>query len=115
MKTEYFINARSFAAPFVSDNWSEYIKSDSPRAALEQLAKNCTHPAGLFAAECYASADDFHKGKPFLAEWLSNHVREQQRLTKEKGTYSYFGHGPGDFEINGERHKIQNPKEGSVT
>lgn len=110
----YFIFARSFAAPFFSDDSTHYIEASGPQEALEELALKYTHPAGLYAAEAWANADAYHKGERPLARWLSNHEQAKQQLTKDKSAYSYMGHGPGDFEINRERHKIENPKGGSV-
>jgi len=49
-----------------------------------------------------------------LAKWLCNHEIEKMRLTADKGAYSYFGHEPGHFDIDGKRHVVENPKEGRV-
>lgn len=114
MKTEYFILANSFAAPFFSDTSTSFESADTPEKALEQFAKNYKHPAGLFAAVCYESADAYHKDKPPLAEWLSNHAIEKEKIMEKTGGISYLGHGPGDFEINGKRYHVENPKEGRV-
>lgn len=113
-KREYFIRANSFAAPFFSDESSGYMMASTPQEALEKYAKAYKHPCGLYAAACYESADALHKGKEPLARWLSNHEQEKQRITKGMGSYSLLGHAPGDFEVNGVRHKIKNPKGGSV-
>lgn len=113
-KREYFIRANSFAAPFFSDESSGYVTASTPEEALEKYAMEYKHPCGLYAAACYDSADALHKGKEPLARWLSNHEQEKQRITKGMGSYSMLGHAPGDFEINGVRHKIKNPKGGSV-
>lgn len=113
--TEYFINARSFAAPFVSDTDTSYESAESPQAALNAYAARYNHPAGLYAAEAYDSADAYHKRVKPLAQWLCNHEQARQRLTTAiGGAYSYLGNAPGDFEINGERHVIADPKGGSV-
>jgi len=111
---EFFIRANSFAAPFFSDTWDEYVQAETAEAALTKFAKECSHPAGLYSANAYDSADDFHKGKKSLAQWLCNHEAEKQRLTKSLGSYSYLGHEPGRFEINGELHIAEKPKEGKV-
>ncbi len=111
---EFFIVANSFAAPFFSDMTTDFQKATSPGKALEEFAKRYKHPAGLFAAGVYASAEDYHKGEKPLAKWVCNHEIEKERLTKDKGSYSYFGHGPGDFEINGVRHHVDSPKSGRV-
>lgn len=70
--TEYFIVANSFAAPFVSDTSNTYVTADTPEDALYDFAEDYGHPFGLYSANAYASADDFHKGKEPLARWRSN-------------------------------------------
>jgi hypothetical protein len=112
--TEYFVVADSFAAPFVSDRTEKHVIHDTPESALECFAETYRHPAGLYAASLYASADAYHKGADPLARWLCNHEIEKRRLTEPLAGYSYLGHGPGDFEINGVRHRIENPKGGQL-
>lgn len=111
---EYFICANSFAAPFFSDDSTDYVDAPSPKLALEKFASEYDHPAGLYAAVCYDSADAFHKGREPLAKWLCNHEIEKTRLTKDLGSYSYRGDGPGRFEIDGVLHTVENPKAGRV-
>jgi len=113
--SKYFIFSYSFAAPFFSDSETSYVKADSPQQALEKYAKNYKHPAGLFSAACYASADAYHKkpNKP-LAKWLCNHQIEIERLTKHLGAYSYRGIAPGKFEIDGKVHNVNKPRAGRV-
>ena len=112
---EYFIYAQSFAAPFFSDTCEAYVSAESPATALEKYVLDFKHPAGLYAANCYASADAMHKGSKPLAQWLCNHEAEKQRLTKDLGCYAYRGHGPGEFEIDDKRVTVPNPKGGRVT
>jgi hypothetical protein len=111
---EYFIMATSFAAPFFSDTSDGYVTAETPEAALERFAADYRHPCGLYAAVCYASADAYHKGETPLARWLSNHELAIQRLKPKGSGYGYLGHGPGDFEIDGVRHRIEDPKGGRV-
>lgn len=111
---EYFIVAESFAAPFVSDRSEQFVIHDTPESALSCFAETYKHPAGLYSANCYASADAYHKGEDPLVRWLCNHEIEKQKITKPLGAYSYLGHGPGDFEINRVRYKIDNPKGGQI-
>jgi hypothetical protein len=111
---EFFVATASFAAPFVSDHGHQFVESESPREALEKVAAEYRHPAGLYAANCYTSADAFHKGETPLARWLCNHEQEKQRLTANLPSYSYRGNGPGDFDIGGVRHTVGDPKGGSV-
>lgn len=114
VEPEWFIHANSFAAPFVSDSSSGFVRADTAEQALEKFAAEYDHPCGLYAAAVYRSADDYYKNVDPLARWLCNHELERQRLTNDLGGYSMLGHGPGDFEINGERHKVENPKQGKV-
>ena len=111
---EFYIETRSFAAPFFSDEDYFYIKAKTPVGALKKCVKQYTHPCGLYAALAFGSADDEKRGKEPLARWLCNHEIEKMRLTKKTDGYSYFGHGPGDFEIDGYRVKVDNPKDGRV-
>lgn len=111
---EFFVFANSFAAPFCSDTSTEYVAAENPAEALAQFAKDYRHPAGLFFAACWASADDYHKGKPALAEWKSNRVLAEERAKEGKGGYSFCGHGPGHFEIDGKHVSVDDPKGGRV-
>lgn len=113
-RQEYFIVARSFAAPFVSDNSTGFAQGSSPESAMEAFARTYSHPAGLYAAEVYTNANAYHKGEKPLAQWLCHHEQAKQRLTNGLGSYSYLGHAPGSFEINGTAHTIDDPKAGSI-
>lgn len=112
--SEYFIDARSFAAPFVSDSSTHYVTADSPQAALEKFAKQYRHPCGLYAADCYARADDLHKGRKALARWLCNRAAEEVRVTAKLGSYMFRCNGADSFEVNGRRYNVENPKQGAV-
>lgn len=103
---EYFIYAQSFAAPFFSDSSTDFVKAETPNEALEIFAKEYRHPTGLYSAGFFESSDDYHKGKSPIARWLCNHEIEKQKLTGD-GSYSYRGNAPGDFEINGKRHIVE--------
>lgn len=111
---EYFITANSFAAPFVSDTSDKFVVAETPRAALEQFAAAYTHPAGLYAAECYTDANAFKKGEKPLARWRSNHARRIEAVTRDKGSYGFEGHGPGSFTIDGRHITVENPQAGSI-
>lgn len=108
-RVEYFIVANSFAAPFVSDRSEGFQEAESAAAALELFAKQYSHPAHLFAADAFESATDFHKGKPALARWLSNHEIAREDATKNLGASSYEGIKPGRFKINGELIVVEKP------
>jgi hypothetical protein len=107
--TEWFVVAASFAAPFISDPSTHFVTAASPEAALEQLTLEYRHPAGLYAAQVYASAEAFHKGFKPLATWLSNHAQ-----AIEQGTATITSHGPGDVTIDGKRQRVPDPKAGRV-
>lgn len=111
---EYFIKANSFAAPFFSDDSSSYQKGCNPDDALEQFAREYSHPAGLYAAACYESADAYHKNKKPLARWLCNHEAAKQKATEGRGSYSFLSERPGRFRIDGEWFDVPEPKKGNV-
>jgi hypothetical protein len=110
--TEYYIVAQSFAAPFFSDTSTHWIVAECAEHAINKLRDQYKHPAGLFAALCYLDANAQSKGEKPLAKWLCNHEAEKERLTKDLGSYSYRGEGPGKFQIDGEWHTVENPKGG---
>lgn len=112
--TEFFIHATSFAAPFVGDENTGYITGASPREALEKYAASYTHPCGLYAADCYASADAYHKGEKRVARWLSNKAQTIDREVSQHGAVSVYSAGPDLLEINGKPVAIRDPKQGSV-
>lgn len=109
---EYFITARSFAAPFVSDTSEAYVRGESPLAALRVFVETYRHPCGLYAAECWVSADAYHKRQTALATWRCNHERALRKATRRKGSYSVIGHGPGSFEVDGKLITVEHPKDG---
>lgn len=109
MMAEFYIEANSFAAPFMSDQSHAYIEADTAGAALTQFAADYAHPCGLYAAVAYTSADARNKGEKPLACWLSN---QAQRLEGVTGMVRMDG--PGKGEIDGEAITIDNPKEGSL-
>lgn len=111
---EFYIEQNSFAAPICSDTSHMYVSAENAKKALELAANKYSHPAGLYSAAAYTSSDAKNKGEKPIAIWLCNHESEKQRLTKDADAYSYLGHTVGDFEINGVRHKVENPKSGRV-
>lgn len=111
---EFFIQTNSFAAPIFSDSGSQYVTAETPEAALEKLASEYGHPAGLYAAVCYASADAMHKDQPPLAKWLCNHELVKMERTKDLGCYTFCGYGPGKFVVNGEMIVVPDPKAGQI-
>ena len=112
---KYFIVANSFAAPFVSDTSTTFQEAETPEAALEAYAARYSHPAGLYAAEAYASANDYHKNAKPLAQWLCNHELAKQNATKGKASYSAISHAPGDVEVDDQRISVLDPKGGRIT
>lgn len=111
---EYFIVANSFAAPFVSDQSTHFQEGESPEDALTRFARTYRHPAGLYAANAYESADSYHKNGPIVAKWRSNQASAIAKATEGKGSYSLQSNSPGVFSVDGERHSIENPKGGSL-
>ncbi len=111
---EYFIVSNSFAAPFFSDSSTDYQEAPYAQKALEIFAEKYKHPCGLFSANAYESADAYHKGEKYLAQWLCNQEIEKQRITKKLSGYSFLGHSPGKFRINEKEYSIENPKDGKV-
>ena len=113
---EFFITARSFAAPFFSDQSDSYVEAATPEEALSKFAADYKHPCGLYAAEAWESADQFHKSRDLepLARWKSNHLLAYEAAKEGKSSHSYLGHGPGDFEVNHERVTVDDPTGGHV-
>jgi hypothetical protein len=111
---EFFIRANSFAAPFFSDESTHYVEADTPEAALEALAADYSHPAGLYAAVAYATADAFHKGEEPLAQWLCNKALLIQEQTADKGAASIYSPDAEHVEISGEKFELADPKGGQV-
>jgi len=109
---EYFVFANSFAAPFVSDSSESYVSGASAIEALERFVANYKHPARLYFAAIWRSADDYHKSKPALAKWTCNHELELQRLTKGQAVVAYRSGKPGNMEVNQELHTVKHPFDG---
>lgn len=100
-----FVVARTFAAPFVSETIERYVEGE-PRAAIGALVAQHRDGVGIYAAEAYATADDYHRrGKP-KARWWSN----KALAVKDAG--SIYGRGPGVVEIDGKAVVIDDPKGG---
>jgi hypothetical protein len=111
---EFFVYSNSFAAPFFSDSDESFVKGKTAKEALNNYVKKYNHPCGLYAAQVYKDANAFHKGEKPLYTWLCNHEIEKLRVTKDKSSFSYLGHGPGAFEINGRRIIVDDPKGGKI-
>ena len=111
---EYFIHAESFAAPFCSDTLTRFVEAPTPTEALDQFVHGKPHPCGIYSAVCYTSSDDFHKGKTPLAKYLSNKALALQVATAGKGAYVMQGRGAGAFEVDGQLHRVPNPRDGRV-
>jgi hypothetical protein len=88
---EYFIVATSFAAPFFSDTSKEYHKGSDPEQVLNTFARLYSHPARLFAAYLYPSADAFQKGKKATLTWLSKAAIAQMQGKEVKKKDKYEG------------------------
>ena len=66
---EYFVVSNSFAAPFVSDKQFRYATGSTPQEALESFTEHYTHRRGLYSADLYSSAKDYHQSKPPLLRY----------------------------------------------
>lgn len=82
---EYFIVANSNAAPFVSDTTTHFILAEDPAKAIGGLIAEYTHPMGLYAANVYQDANDYHKNKEPLLQYLSDRAKAIVAEVKEKG------------------------------
>jgi hypothetical protein len=111
---EYFIRAASFAAPFVSDESTDYVEADTPEEALLAFVERYKHPMGLYSADAYASADAYYKDQPRLARWLCNKQRVLDEATSGKSAYSVYSPSADAVEVDGERIEIQDPKGGGI-
>lgn len=108
--SEYFVVTNSFAAPFFSDTDDGFVEADSPKDALEKTARDYRHPAGLYAAACYRSADAYHKGERPLARWLSNRARYIARVKHS----SIYSESAEHVRLDGVDHTIADPYGGAV-
>lgn len=111
---EFFIVSNSFAAPFVSDTGTGFVKANNPEEALETFAAKYSHPCGLYCAVVFNSANDYHKGKKALAQWLCNAEIKKQEVTKNMTAYSVMSESPGRFKINDTWYNVKNPKGGRI-
>jgi len=115
MKTqEFFVTSNSFAAPFFSDSWEGFVKGKNAKDALLSYVRNYKHPAGVYSAAIYASADAYHHNDKPLMRWLCNHELAKAKATAKLSGYSYLGHAPGKFEINGEMITVDDPRDGEI-
>lgn len=112
---EFFAYTNSFAAPFFSDSGTRFVEAGSASEAIRRVVAEYKHPAGLYFAAVFASADAYHKNAKPLATWTCNHELARRALTKDLGSYSMAGHGPGRFEINGTTHRVADPEGGEFS
>lgn len=111
---EYFIVANSFAAPFFSDTDKSFQEASNPEEALLKFKDGYRHPAGLYGAGVWADANAYHKNEKPLARWVCNLALAKEEAAKGKGSYSMLGVSQSEFEIDGVRHKVENPRCGKV-
>lgn len=107
---DYFIHAATFAAPFVSDTITRYIAAETPEAAIDQLVGEYRESVGIYAADAFATADDYHRGRAALARWRSNKALKISEAATP-GSTVYSG-AEGAVEINDELHRIDDPRGG---
>lgn len=110
----FYVETTSFANPKYSEKGGVEVEAEDAKAALLKVAAEYDPVVGLYAAQAYSSADARNNRQRPLAVWICNHELKKSSLTRGINGHMYFGHGPGDFEINGVRHTVENPKEGQV-
>lgn len=104
----FFIVGHTFAAPFVSEEFTKYSEAESAGDALTELAEQMRDHIGLFAGAAYANADAYHKGQDPIASWRSN------KALALEGASSVYSEGPGKAEIDGKATTIEDPKGGRL-
>lgn len=110
--TEFFIDARTFAMPYVSETIQKYVDGVDALAAMEAFI--AAHEGRIFAADLYHSADDYHKqGKP-VARWLCNKEIARAKATEGKASYTYLSLTQRSFEVDGERFFVDDPTGGRL-
>jgi hypothetical protein len=107
---DYFVHAATFAAPFMSETITRYVVADTPQAAIEQLVGEYREGVGIYAADAYATADDYHRARTALARWRSNKALKISEAATP-GSTVYSG-AEGAVEINDELHRIDDPRGG---
>jgi hypothetical protein len=107
---DYFVHAATFAAPFVSEEITRYIAAETPEAAVETLVGEYRESVGIYAADAFATADDYHRGNSALARWRSNKALTIAEAATPGATI-YSG-AEGAVEIGGELHRIDDPRDG---
>lgn len=85
---EFFVWANSNAAPFFSDESTGYVDADDPTSALAIFVNDYSHPAGLYAANVYASADAYHKKEAPLAMFVCDRASAREGLPHDCGTFT---------------------------
>jgi len=74
---QFFVVAESYAAPFVSDSSKQYVHALTPSEALGTFIQAYSHPFGLYSANVYESADDYHQKKEPVAKFRSRDAKIQ--------------------------------------
>jgi len=112
--TRYFVVANSFAAPFVSDTSTGFVRGHDPEAAMERFVAEYSHPAGLYSALLYRDANAYHSGDPPICRWICNHELAMRDAQKDLDGCLVRSNGPGSFEINGRAYSVENPTDGKI-
>jgi hypothetical protein len=73
---EFFFVANSNAAPFFSDTTTGFVKAETAKEALKKAVGEYQHSCGLYALYIHANANDYHKGKQYLARHLSKEAKK---------------------------------------
>lgn len=112
----YFVRANQFHTPGTPFSpLMATVNATTPEAALTQYMASYSGQAGICTANCYDSDAARARNTQPLAVWASNHESERQRLTKGLPGHGFAMYAPGDFEIDGQRHTVANPKGGRTT
>lgn len=73
---EFFVVARSKAAPFVSDTDTYFVEAEDADDAVSKAVADYSHPFGLYALGVWTSADAYHKGEKTVGDWRSKEALE---------------------------------------
>ena len=99
---EFYITARSNAAPFISDSSDAYIEAPTAREALEKFVDAYSHPCGLYAAEVWGGHKQYSLGGDPPHRYLSGKELARRKAIAGKSGYTSYSDGPAHLEIDGQ-------------
>ena len=91
---EYFIVANSLAAPMVSDESKHYVEGRTPQSAMNKFLKAYRHWVGIYSANLYNNADEYHKGESATLHFRSNKAVLDNELQDETISWKAVKFGP---------------------